>query len=144
MVTDVGSRSSPGSASASNAGVSGRRAFLGLFEEVGTAWSILPCSEIWGSTVDGVVLCASGGGCETRLSCDTDGCVEVPRGRALVTGRNTVPPFSMYCVEHLLKNNYKPENSRTRVLMFRWMLRRVLRYGRDPEGVAQQGQTNTL
>lgn len=68
------------------------------------------------------VLCASGGGCETRLSCDSDGCVEVlsaARGRALVTGRNTVLPFSVHCVGHLMKDNYKVERlTNTRAHVF--------------------------
>lgn len=58
------------------------------------------------------VLYASGGGCEARLSCDTEGCLELlsgARGRALVTGRNTVPPFSVCYVVHLMVHKYKPK-----------------------------------
>lgn len=82
-----------------------------------TAWSIFPSSEnaadggeikTEGASLGGIecgVLCTSGGGCEARLSCSTEGCLELlsaARGpRALVTGRKTVPPFSMCYVVQL-------------------------------------------
>ena len=123
----------------------------------GPAWSILPCSENWRSTVDGGEVTtagalsggiasgtprASGGGCETRLSCDAGGCVEVlsaARGRALVTGRNTVPPFSMCCVGYFVKENYELERL-TNTRAHDWMVRS---YGLD-QRVPQTGSNRHL
>ena len=69
---------------------------------VGTAWwstedgGEITVAEVLSEGSKSGVFCTSDGGCET------DGCVEVPsaaRGRALVTGRNTVLPFSISYVE---------------------------------------------